>query len=194
MPSNQTSDKPRCGVELKKRGPNGEIRYCRRFPIEFGTVCPHHGGRLPQVKMGAEKRRIEFQIGKAAQELGLAEPVENPLLALKALAGEVLQWKNLCREHLRDLREVGYSTEASGEQVAAKVQVWERALDRSITALATLARLNIDDRLAAIEAKQAQLVSQAFAAAMESLGVDPEARANSAVVFARHLRVIEGAA
>jgi hypothetical protein len=192
MPSNQTSDKPRCGVKLKKPGRNGKDT-CQRFPGEFGIRCKLHGGELPAAKLGAEKRRLEFEIGKAAQKLGMAAAIENPLHELQKLTGEVIQWKNLCREHLEDLKTLGYQG-FTGEQVHAKVLVWERALDRSITALATLARLNIDERLARIEEQQADMVRQAFAAGLEEIGIGPEQRAAAAKVFARHLRVVEAAA
>ena len=189
--NNQTSDKPRCGVKLKKPGKNGEVRHCRRFPVEFGKVCPLHGGNLPSVKLGAEQRRFEAEIGKAAQRLGIPSSVDNPLHELQKLAGEVIMWKDICREHLADLKTLGYAG-MTGEQVHAKVLVWERSLDRAITVLAQLARLNIDERLARIEEQQAAMVRKAFAAGLEELGIGAEQRAEAAKVFARQLRVVEG--
>jgi hypothetical protein len=193
MPSNQTSDKPRCGAKLKNPSKNNPDGLCKRFPREFQKRCPLHGGNLPGPRIAAEKARLEAEIGKAAQRLGIAPAVENPLHELQKLAGEVLRWKDLCREHLADLKTLGYAG-MTGEQVHAKVLVWERALDRSITALATLARLNIDERLARIEEQQADMVRAAFAAALEEIGTGPEQRATAAKVFARHLRVVEAAA
>lgn len=185
--NNQVSDKPRCGVPLS------DGRPCRRFPVRFTNRCPRHGGALPNVKAAAEARRIALEVGKAMERMGMPKPVDNPLRELQKLAGEVLQWKDVCREHLHDLKDMGYAS-MTGEQVHAKVLVWERALDRSITALASLARLNIDERLARIEEQQADMVRMAFAAALEELGVGAEQRAHAAKTFARHLRVIEGAA
>lgn len=193
MPSNQTSDKPRCGAKLKSPSRTNPTGLCRRFPREYQKRCPRHGGNLPGPRLAAEKARIEEKIGKAAQRLGIAESIENPLHALQQLAGEVVQWKNLCRSQLSELTTVGYSG-MTGEQVRAEITVWERALDRSITALATLARLNIDERLARIEEQQAAMVRQAFAAGLEEIGVGVEQRAAAAKVFARHLRVVEAAA
>lgn len=193
MPRHPDSDKPRCGFKLKNPPASNPEGLCRRFPVEFGIRCKFHGGNLPPAKLGAEKRRLEFEIGKAAQKLGVAAAVDNPLHELQKLAGEVLQWKNLCREHLSDLKDLGYAG-MTGEQVHAKVLVWERALDRSITALATLARLNIDERLARIEEQQADMVRSAFAAGLEEIGIGPEQRAVAARTFARHLRVIEAVA
>lgn len=188
--NNQVSDKPRCGVKLKKPSKNNPAGRCRRFPVEFAKVCPAHGGKLPVVKVAAEKARLTFEIGKAAQKLGVAAAVDNPLIELKKLAGEVIGWKNLCRITLDGLKDVGYSG-MTGEQVSARIQVWERALDRSITALATLAKLNIDERLARIEEAQADMVRQAFAAGLEEMGIGPEERAAASKTFARHLRLVE---
>jgi len=192
MPRHENSDKPRCGAKLKNKSKKNPTGLCTNFPKEFTNRCRLHGGDSPRAKLAAERARLEFQIGKAAQQLGLAPAVENPLHELQQLAGEVVQWKNLCRQTLDDLTDVGYAG-FTGEQVHAKVQVWERALDRSITALATLARLNIDERLARIEEQQAAMVRQAFAAGLEEIGIGPEQRASAAKVFARHLRVVEAA-
>lgn len=192
MPSNQTSDAPRCGAKLKNVSKRNSSGLCRRFPREFQKRCPLHGGNLPGPRLAAEKARLEEKIGKAAQRLGIAAAVDNPLHALQLLAGEVIQWKNLCREQLSALTTIGYAG-MTGEQVRAEITVWERALDRSITALGTLARLNIDERLARIEEEQAAMVRQAFAAGLEEIGVGPEQRASAAKVFARHLRLAEAA-
>lgn len=186
--NNQVSDKPRCGAT------NANGTKCRRFPVQYAKRCPRHGGNMPTVKIAAEKARLNEKIGKAAQRLGLAPSIENPLHALQQLAGEVVQWKNLCRAELTELTTVGYAGAMSGEQIRAEITVWERALDRSITALATLARLNIDERLARIEEEQAAMVRKAFAAGLEEIGIGPEQRASAAKVFARHLRVVEAAA
>jgi hypothetical protein len=194
MPSNQTSDAPRCGVKLKsgptKNNPSGT---CRRFPREYQKRCPLHGGNLPNARVAAERARIEEKIGKAAQRLGVADAIADPLRALQKLAGEVVQWKDLCREELAALTSVGYASEQSGEQVRAEIIVWERALDRAITVLASLARLNIDERLARIEEQQAAMVRQAFAAGLEEIGIGPEQRAIAARVVAKHLRIVEAA-
>jgi hypothetical protein len=192
MPNNQTSDKPRCGAKQKvtEKNPTG---LCRRFPRDHQTRCPTHGGNLPGPRIAAEKARIEERIGNAAARLGLAPSIENPLHALQQLAGEVVQWKNLCREELDNITSVSTFSELGVETVRAEILVWERALDRAITALATLARLNIDERLARIEEQQAAMVRQAFTAGLEELGIGPEQRAEAAKVFARHLRIVEAA-
>jgi hypothetical protein len=193
MPKHPDSDKPRCGAKLKNKTKKNPTGLCTNFPLEFSNRCRLHGGSSPTARIAAERRRIEFRIGQAAQRLGVAPSIENPLHALQKLAGEVVQWKDLCREALEDLTTVGYSGD-TGEQVRAEIQVWERALDRAITALATLARLNIDERLARIEEAQADMVRRAFAAGLEELGIGAEQRAGAAKVFAKHLRLIEGAA
>lgn len=194
MPSNQTSDKPRCGAKLKNPGKNNPEGTCRRFPREYQKRCPLHGGNLPGPRIAAEKARIEEEIGRAAQRLGVAPAVEDPLRALQQLAGEVVQWKNLCREHLDGITNMASTSDMGVETVRAEIVVWERALDRAITALATLARLNIDERLARIEEQQAAMVRKAFAAGLEEIGIGAEQRAAAAKVFARHLRVVEAAA
>lgn len=85
-----------------------------------------------------------------------AAPVDNPLVMLAELAGEILATKNIFRDRLGRLSEDAWRhTDARGaEQLRAEVALYERALDRSARILADIARLKIDERLAAISEAQ----------------------------------------
>ena len=180
-------DKPHCHAKAKNPGKTGDKR-CHRWPVKDSTRCRVHGGATPQAKLKAAQIRIERSIGEAVEALGIV-PVQNPLLELQTLAGRVVAWMNVCQETLQTVYTVGYSGE-TGEQVRAEILVWERAMDRAVHTLATLGKLNIDARLAAIEERQAEQVETAFAAAMSVLGVGLEQRADAEREFAKHLRIV----
>ena len=74
----------------------------------------------------------------------------------------------------------------------AEVQVFERAMDRAVTVLATIARLNIDERLAKISEQQAALVREALNRALADAGVPREQQRETVTHLARHLRVVAG--
>lgn len=190
------------------RPPIHDARYCGgklhqgegtcKQPAGWGTPhagvgrCKLHGGCAPSsVKAGAaalvEKQAYEL-FGQLVEE---AEPVENPLTAFAELAAEVLTWKRVLRKLLDEVTRVGYSHERIGEQIDARVQVYERALDRANAVLGTFARLRIDERLAAISQQQTDIIIEALDAALNAAGVrDTGARNSARRAAAAHLRVV----
>lgn len=179
-------DKPHCHARTK--GATSRDGRCHRWPVKDSTRCRVHGGATPQAKLKAATIQLERNIGLAVEAMGIA-PVKNPLLELQTVAGRVTAWLDVCQQYLSVVSGMGYSTEA-GEQVRAEILVWERALDRAVATLATLAKLNIDARLAAIEERQAEQVEAAFAAAMSVMNLDLERRADAEREFGRQLRLV----
>lgn len=188
MNTNYTKAK-RCGATAKTTG-----KQCGYSAIPGGVVCRFHGGRAPQVKAAAERRLAEAELQEELhEELGRLniEAVGNPLMALGQLAGEIMAWKTLVAKRVSRLKDIGYAGEY-GEQVKAEVLVFERALDRCASVLATIARLNIDERLAAIDAATKLMVIRALEAGLASQGVVGPAASAAKKVAARHLRLLPG--
>ena len=65
-------------------------------------------------------------------------------------------------------------------------------MDRAITVLATIARLNIDERLAKISAERARLLAEMLRGVLgdSDLGLSAEQRAAVPAVMRRHLAVV----
>lgn len=179
-------DGPRCGAKTRQPG----NPPCKLAPIIGQKRCRKHGG----INSSTEQRRAEVEterrIHRAIGKLNIT-PVEDPLTALKRLAGEVLAWKDQIATLVSDLSTIRYSTE-NAEQIRGEVAVFERALDRCNTVLATVAKLNIDERLAAISEQQATMLSEALLAAFEEAGfgiTDTWKKKQVAQAFGRRLRV-----
>lgn len=180
----------------KKRQTEG---LCQR-PAGWGTPhvgvgkCKLHGGRAPSSIIAGERALAEREarelFGKLAPEIA---PVDNPLAAFSALAGRVLAWMQLMDSLLEEVRTVGYRHDSAGEQIDAKVQLYERAMDRAASVLAMYARLRIDERLAELQERQKLAVLRAIEAAMDEIGVQDEARADAKRRVARHLRLAHSA-
>lgn len=184
-------DTVRCHARARHTG-----KQCARMAIKGATVCYYHGGAAPNTRRAAQQRIAEAKLEKELQDtLGRLhlEPVGDPLTALQELAAQVLAWKDLVAERVARLKSIGYQGEY-GEEIRAEVTVFERALDRAVSTLATIARLNIDERLAVITAAQKLMIVRAVEAALASAGVSGPAADAAKAVAGRHLRMIQGEA
>lgn len=144
--------------------------------------CKSHCGSTKTHRIAA----VEQQARQALARLDVA-PVENPLKELALVAAQVIWFKDQVAERVNKLTSLRYSTEG-GEQLRAEVALFERALDRCEKFLGTMARLRIDERLAAIEQAKADVVIAAIEAALAKAGVTGQAAVEAKREAARHLR------
>ena len=91
---------------------------------------------------------------------------------------------------MNDLKHLRYGTEGGGEQLRAEVAVLERAMDRCGKLLTDLARLNIEERLAAVREATARMLEQALDVALEASGVSLDGKAKAREAFRRNLRIV----
>ena len=159
-----------------------EPRRCRNRAIRGSTVCRMHGGSAGAVKNKA-RQRVEAAVAEAkiAQFLSRNEvvPVENPLEALRELAGEVVMVKDWLRDQVTNL---SYESSIQGEQISAIMQLYSNFLDKSERILVNIGKLNIDERLSHIEYAQAQLMAKVMGEAMMKLLNDPDKRDQAKVI------------
>lgn len=157
----------RCGAAPKAGSKRTEP--CNKWPVKGEKRCRFHGG----VHKHSAKTQARYQtneaVKKAVRVLDI-KPVEDPLTALKLLAGEVLAWKDEMARHVGDLTHIRYRTE-NAENLRAEVELFERAMDRCATVLSIIAKLNIDERLAAITEQQAAVLTTALFTAFEAAGL-----------------------
>lgn len=162
-------------------------RRCNNWRTPGHMVCRFHGSATRAAKAKARERQVETQVAKAIEKLNIT-PVDNPLLELKKLAGEVIAWKEAIKAHVEQLTKLRYETEMGGEQIRAEVVLFERALDRCAAVLGLIAKLNIDDRLATIEEAKVQLVVDAVEASLDELDIPVPTQAKAKLGVARRLR------
>lgn len=179
--------RPRCSA--KARNAPGGVCHSRR--IKSQKRCRMHGGTSPKAKVRAAREQVETDMSRMVSMMDI-QPVHDPLTALKDVAGEIIAWKDAMRVQVEKLNTLSYRTDY-GETAKAVVQLFERSMDRATNVLAQIARLNIDERLAAVTESQAKQIEDAFFDALDALGMpvtELDKRENIAVAFARNLRVI----
>lgn len=136
------------------------------------------------------RRQVEAEARTVLAELGVA-PVEDPLAQLLKLAGEVLAWQRATAGLVNELESIRYRGSNGAEQLRAEVALYERAMDRAVTVLASIARLNIDERLTVVSERQAEAVIGAVEAALAAAGVTGDLAVEGRRAAARHLRLVE---
>lgn len=142
-PNAVSRDRRFCGRPTRQREGN-----CER-PAGWGTdhpgdgPCKLHGGSLPVVRAKAKERILEAEVRGELTQRGWGQ-VTDPLGAFADLAGEILAFKELCREQINALSVwVGFDKDEM-EYARALVVVYERALDRSAKTLVDMLRLGLD--------------------------------------------------
>lgn len=179
-----------------QRDDNGQsiTRPCKANAIRGGTVCVKHGGQAPQVKAAARARvqqaEAQHEVSKLLGLLDPAQPITDPLTELGYLAGEVTRWKDILADRVAHLTQLRYEDSKGGEQLRSEAVLFERALSQCTQVLTAMARLNIDERLAAISERQADRVLRAIDLALEAAGVERAARGEAKLAAAKHLRSV----
>lgn len=121
-----------------------------------------HGGRTAKAK----ERVIEQQARAELARMDVPS-VDDPLSELARITGQVIAWKDAIAVKVNELTSLRYENENGGEQLRAEVGLLERAFDRCEKFLTAMARLNIDERLAAISEQRAEVIITMLTAALE---------------------------
>ena len=125
-------------------------RPCTQPARKDLSVCRMHGGNAP-----TQRRRAEaIQTLRKLRVPITPEVLANPLEALRNQTVKLAELQGAFEVKAKELIEADAEvyTDANGtEQIRKRVELYERALDRTNKALEGLAKLNIDERLMRIE-------------------------------------------
>lgn len=142
----------RCSARSSQSG-----EACRAYAVVGATVCVAHGGRAPQVRAAARRRVTERRALETLARQG-KQPIASIPEELHATAAEIVNFKDFLRDHLGHLRTIARVDKIGREELRASIQAYERALDRTVQRLTDIARLRIDERLAAMADREMNLV------------------------------------
>lgn len=157
---------------------------CRAWAVKGSMVCNHHGGMLPNVQRSAQLRLHRDAAQQEALRRLKAEGAnkQDTVTEMDRLAAEVIVFKDVCRERLDQLMVLGKDIRyegKTGEQLRAEVALYERALDRCNTVLATNIKLGIAERKAELEKAKAIMVAAVIRAILSRLELTHEQQRNA---------------
>lgn len=180
---------PYCGGKL-----HGRDGTCT-LPAGWGTDhlgvgrCRKHFGNAPNVVKAAREQELNAQAAAELARLGVAS-VTDPLAELGRLAGQAVAWKDRMAAKVNELAEIRYEDAKGAEQLRSEIALWERALDRCAAVLTAMARLGIDERLAAIRQRTADMLERALDTALEASGLGLDERSRAREVFRSKLIIL----
>jgi len=160
LPGTPQPEPDRCGAELNKSMTKyGELRYCGQAKghgtthVGYGN-CKLHAGSTPNNVLAAQRQMVDDEARSILERMGQATPIREPVIELLALAAEVMEWKKVCTEKVSELQTFDYFDKAGVQRARALVELFERAVDRSLTTLVQIEKLGLQRR--AIELQEAQ--------------------------------------
>jgi hypothetical protein len=160
--------------------------------------CDHHGGATPTHEEHARRVLLGSTEESALAELRHLDvhPMGNPLEALCELAAEARQWGTILRRQVAELESLSQMTPAGTEQLRPVVLLFERAMDRAAAFAASLAKLNIDERIFKLNERIGKAQGEAVALAIERILValghaDPRNDPHVAEIVVREIGAIE---
>lgn len=150
---------------------------CRLPPIKGGTVCRTHGGAAPQVRAKATERRVEAAARKALAQLG-TDPltIADVYRELLTTGAQAVAWRDHLAGMVDRLTEWRYTDQKGGEQLRSEIVLYERAIAATTSVLEKIARLDLDNRIASITARQRDQLTAAILAALDAGNVTVEQR------------------
>lgn len=137
-----------------KQRPERAGKRCTNPPMAGQDVCRMHGGANPKAKAKAAERVQEDAMRRLLDDLDV-QPVDNPLAALADVAGLIRGWMIVARRKVAELEKLESYDDKGTEQVKAAVAVFERAMDRAASVLATMVRLGLAERVVALDERTA---------------------------------------
>jgi hypothetical protein len=184
QPPAEGSGKPYCHYINKRSG-----TPCKNPPMHGIDKCNVHAGGSRKM---AKQNAVEQQVVAVVSDYKPDIVVDNPLTALAEVSAEVTEVKDLFAAKARALVKAGdsrYMSDVGTEQLRSEVALYERALDRCVATLATIAKLNIDERLAKVSEAQIDLVDRALTTALIQAGLNHIQQTAVRGEFAHVLRV-----
>lgn len=194
IPSHKPPPERRCQAKSQDEN-RRRTRPCKLWAMKGLTVCYRHGGSNPTTRAAGDRRVAEDKVEKRARKLAdrfEIVPINNPLEALALHVGEEIRFKDAIGDLVNrlDHEDLRYTDARGAEQLRSEIVVFERALGRVGDRLVAYAKLGIDERLAAIQEKQAEAVVRAIDAALAHAGVTGPAAFEARQVAARHLEAV----
>jgi hypothetical protein len=142
---------------------------------------------MPNNATAAASERARQVVGR----LGF-EPVGNPLAQLASVAGELVAIKDFLRSQVERLSQIRTVSAEGSEQLRAELTAYQQSLRDTVSVLAQMARLNIDERMAKLNERQVEAMEAAVRATLAEpqFGLGLAEQDQAAQSLGRRLRAV----
>jgi hypothetical protein len=182
---------PLPGIRQCKAKSKNTGQRCQAPAMHGQLVCFHHGGSTPRGRAAGARRQAEEEAQKvlltALKDAPPMEHVGEVYDELLAVAGATRAWRKILTDRvaaLERLSQRGLDT----QRVAVDVKLFERALERSAKVAEAIARLNLEERKAALDERTAGAVAACITAILSDLQLTPEQQQLAQAVAPKRLR------
>jgi hypothetical protein len=162
----------KCGAKLRSKPLRelGIVRYCGKT-AGMGTnhlgegTCKWHLGNTTNHVKGAIQVVMQKELMTLSERLGEPEPLGPPEVEAFVLASKMKAWSLAIEEKMAELNGILEVTDKAGiEHVRALIEVLERAWERYQRALEFMLKFSLQERIVALEERQAAMIGAAFMA------------------------------
>lgn len=182
-------DELRCRAHSKRTK-----ERCGNWAMKEQKVCKWHGGGAKQNMAAAAERIATKKIIKYAAEnlkgdvaFTSIRDVYNELLDA---AGTAKTWRLILQQRVAEMDSFGYAG-VTAEQIKAEVQLFERAVDRTVHISETIARLNLDERRQALDEHMGMMVADVIRNVLNDLELSQQQWTQVPAVVAKRLRELD---
>lgn len=145
----------------KSNWPPGTVRYCLLAKGQ-GTShpgigrCRYHLGSVRTHVRSAERVKVATTLKEISEQLGIPTPLRDPNIELLDLVSKTVQWMKILESKMSELSSLQV-TDVSGQEHSREViALWERAIDRAGEFLVKMTKLNLSERIIAIQEEHAK--------------------------------------
>lgn len=183
-----------------------ERSACGGWRMKGLEVCRKHGGKSAQAKglERWEREQAERQALKLLEKYEVdIDPTRPTLDEYDRALAMAVGWLDICQQQMQDLDSIAFETKAGERKLDARINLFERALDRVEKFLANAQHLDLDTRRVQLNELQVASLAQVWNAwlaeyttLLASLLPDTEAvrtaltqaQTQAGEIAARHLR------
>jgi len=162
-------DRPRCRARAKGTG-----ERCRRSPRAALATCVKHVAGNPASRSASERRLAEAEACRAIAAIlhnPDARPVDEPLDELAKLTGTLRDAVEVAGARMNALTALPESGARSAERAREAVTLWQQLLSQFRSALADMAKQNVDELHVRVTERQATILAQGLTWLLQQLAV-----------------------
>lgn len=176
----------RCRATSKRSG-----ERCKKASIIGGRTCHIHGSNNARSRTAAARRLLTAEVRAEAAAVLAHEGisgVDDPVELLSRVAAEVVAFKDALAARVNALESL--TVAGSQDRLRAEMELYERALDRTMKAAEVLAKLDLEGRRQAAAERWGAEIAALLQAIFVELALSEQQWQRVPVVVSHHLEAV----